>query len=117
MSDVNFPINSLLCYKPNNNKIRIGKQNDGGYVIVENMKYDILLGCGIGEDDSFEHHFLDIHKDINCIAFDGTISKMPNLNERVQFIILYILSVLFQTILIICIVLLINMIIFFLKWI
>ncbi len=34
------------------NKIRLGKNNDGGYVIcnIPNIEYDSLLSCGISND-------------------------------------------------------------------
>ena len=54
----NFPCKSLICYEPPKSKVRIGRQNDGGYVIIDGYYYDLMLGCGISDDSSFEHAFL-----------------------------------------------------------
>lgn len=70
---MNF-LNLMKCddYK----KIRLGKDNDGGYVIYDDLKYDLLIGCGISNDLSFEEDFV---KKYNCKSFvyDGTINKLP----------------------------------------
>ena len=79
-------VKELICYDPKMEKTRIGKNNDGGYVIVNNLKYDLLIGCGISNDDSFEHDFLSKNKNIECYAFDGTIDKIPNLHPKIHFI-------------------------------
>ena len=39
------------------NKTRIGKDNDGGYIICDDLSYDLLLSCGIEKDISFEEKF------------------------------------------------------------
>ena len=68
--------------------VRVGKDNDGGYVIadIEKPKYDFLISCGISNDISFEKQFLDSHPDISCVAFDGTIDALPEKNPRITFI-------------------------------
>ena len=54
-----FPLELLEIYKSDNYpKIRLGRGKDGGYVIIDGLNYDLLLGCGISNDDSFEHCFL-----------------------------------------------------------
>tara|TARA_R100000655_G_scaffold90935_1_gene131587 strand:+ start:288 stop:923 length:636 start_codon:yes stop_codon:yes gene_type:complete len=58
------------------NKIRMGKDNDGGYVIYDGLDYDIIIGCGISNDISFEDMFIDKYK-CDSIVFDGTINKLP----------------------------------------
>lgn len=68
------------------NKIRAGKKNDGGYVICEGFKYDLLLSCGVNDDISFEEYFVPIY-DIECYAFDGTIDKFPPTeNKKINWI-------------------------------
>lgn len=68
-------------------KLRIGSTNDGGYVICNDLKSDILLSCGISGDVSFENHYLDLNNNIQCMAFDGTINNLPsNSNDRINFI-------------------------------
>ena len=87
-----FPIESLTCYNISSHlKTRLGKNGDGGYVILDinEIKYDVLIGCGIKDDDSFEHHFLNKHDGIKCFAFDR-IDKLPNPNDRITFVKKYI---------------------------
>lgn len=68
------------------NKLRIGSKYDGGYIIIDNIcNYDVLLSCGIANDDTFEHYFVNKYKK-KCFAFDGTIDGMPNYNKNIQFI-------------------------------
>jgi hypothetical protein len=57
-------------------KIRIGKNNDGGYVIYDELQYNLIIGCGINKDISFEEIFVDKYK-CDSIVFDGTIDKLP----------------------------------------
>jgi len=57
-------------------KIRMGKDNDGGYVIYDGLDYDIIIGCGISNDISFEDMFVEKYK-CDSIVFDGTIKKLP----------------------------------------
>ena len=40
------------------------------------MNYDVLLSCGIANDDTFEHYFVNKHN-TKCFAFDGTINNIP----------------------------------------
>jgi hypothetical protein len=69
-----------------NNKLRIGSKNDGGYIIIDKLcDYDVLLSCGIANDDSFEHYFVDRFKK-KCFAFDGTIRNIPHTHKNIEFI-------------------------------
>jgi hypothetical protein len=56
--------------------IRLGRANDGGYVVdarsVDNS--DILIGLGINDDWSFEEDFYSRRR-VPVVAFDGTVSK------------------------------------------
>lgn len=73
-------MDSLILYQSSYNKVRVGKDNDGGYVINELPgKYDLFISGGISNDISFEIDFLKKYKDNNlkCFAFDGTISTLP----------------------------------------
>ena len=71
-------IDSLRVYKTPFPKIRIGKDHDGGYIIsdIPHIKYDCLISGGISNDISFEEDFLEKYN-IKCIAFDGSIDKLP----------------------------------------
>lgn len=55
--------------------IRVGKDNDGGYLICENSVMDssTLVSFGISDDFSFEEHFQKI-KNVDIFAFDPTIN-------------------------------------------
>ena len=65
---------ALNVFKSPFPKKRYGQQYDGGYVICEipDIKYDLLLSAGIGDDDSFERAFLDAHPSLHCYAFDNS---------------------------------------------
>ncbi len=82
-----FPFEILKVYKSlDHQKIRIGRKNDGGYVILDGLNYDLLIGCGIKDDDSFEHDFLNKYKNVQCLVFDGTINRVPHPHKRMKFI-------------------------------
>lgn len=55
---------------------RIGRANDGGYLVdsrsVENS--DMLIGLGINDDWSFEEDFYSQHP-VPIVAFDGSVGK------------------------------------------
>ena len=55
---------------------RIGRNNDGGYLVSYNdiINSDLLVGLGISDDWSFEQEFSNIKK-ITILAYDGSISK------------------------------------------
>ena len=67
---------SFFKFKTGNDLIRIGSDNDGGYLISEKDvdNSEILISLGISEDWSFEEDFLKM-KNIELLAFDGTISE------------------------------------------
>lgn len=74
----------LKCFN-NNNKIRIGRDCDGGYVIADGFDYDVLISCGISDDDSFEHAFLEKNSNIICYAYDERVYNLPNKNDKIKF--------------------------------
>lgn len=73
-------------------KIRLGKDNDGGYIISEipNIDYKVILAGGIERDISFEEDFVAKYKNVPCFAFDGSISALPRENDHITFIKKYI---------------------------
>ena len=88
--DKRFPSELLKVYESKKNtKIRVGKDYDGGYVIYDNIPTGILLSCGISNDDSFEHAFTKKY-DCKCIAFDGSIPKLPHPSPDIEFVKKYV---------------------------
>jgi hypothetical protein len=80
-------MDDFLVYKTEYEKIRVGKDNDGGYVIANLPgEYDSLISGGISGDISFEQQFLDRFKTPSCYAFDGTINTLPASDNRITFI-------------------------------
>jgi hypothetical protein len=77
----------LTVYESPYPKLRLGKDNDGGYILADipNINYSILLAGGISRDISFEEDFVKKYN-IKCIAFDGTINQLPKLNDKIEFV-------------------------------
>jgi hypothetical protein len=69
-----------------NDKIRHGDNCDGGYVICNNLSYDLYLSAGVGDNESFSHDFLETHKNIPSFAFDGTVDNLPDDSLPLTFI-------------------------------
>jgi len=80
-------MNSLILYKSPFPKERIGKPNDGGYVIAKLPgTYELFLSGGVSDDISFEESFLKIYPELTCYAFDGTINYAPTMNPKIKFV-------------------------------
>ena len=77
-------LQALRVYAPRNAKRRLGRDHDGGYVIVGGLAYDLYLSCGIGDDTSFERAFLELH-DVLSFAFDGTVARPHDLPAQMGF--------------------------------
>lgn len=77
----------LTVYESPFPKIRLGKEYDGGYIVVDlpNPKYSVLLSGGILNDISFETDFCKKYI-TKCFAFDGSIDKLPALNNNITFV-------------------------------
>jgi hypothetical protein len=60
--------------------VRIGKDNDGGYLIngKDISKSSSLLSFGIGEDVSFEQNFIDRNSSCSLVAYDSTVHEDHN---------------------------------------
>lgn len=76
----------LIVYKSNHPKIRVGSNNDGGYVIADNLEYDCCISCGIANDINFEKQFSNKYPDIDIIALDGTIHSLPENHPKIHFV-------------------------------
>lgn len=65
---------------------RIGRDNDGGYLIVNNkFNTSVILGYGVNDDASFENQITE-HFGIDAYVFDHTIENPPELGPRVKYI-------------------------------
>lgn len=78
----------LKVYKCPFNKLRLGKDYDGGYIIAEipNVVYTTLLAGGIDNDITFEEDFINKYPNVKSFAFDGTINNLPKENCNITFI-------------------------------
>jgi hypothetical protein len=78
-------MDSLIIYKNEFNKIRLGSNNDGGYVISDLPNgYDYFISCGISDNVDFEVDFINKYN-IHCQAFDGTINDLPRKSKNIFF--------------------------------
>jgi hypothetical protein len=71
---VNFP--KFLKPKKEYKLIRIGKNNDGGYLVDEQSIKDAktLISLGINDDWSFEKDFVKINKNVDLRCYDNNTS-------------------------------------------
>jgi hypothetical protein len=82
----------LIVYQSPFIKKRVGRNNDGGYVIALLPEtYDAFISGGISNDISFENHLLQLYPELECYAFDGTVSQLPgngsiNSINRIKFV-------------------------------
>lgn len=58
--------------------IRIGPQNDGGYVVHKGLlkKLNFIVSCGLNDDWRFEKELLSHQKNCRLLAFDHTIDSV-----------------------------------------
>ena len=91
--------NVNTSYKKNNslivfdcpNKIRLGDNREGGYVIAnipEQFPYDCYIAAGVNSNESFTRDFINKYKlgIGSCYAADGTLSSYPyNYTKNIQF--------------------------------
>jgi hypothetical protein len=77
---------TLIVYTSSFPKKRIGKENDGGYVIAELPgNYDLFISGGIADDNTFETIFLQKYPNTPCYAFDGSVQELPQPNSNIVF--------------------------------
>jgi mannosyltransferase OCH1-like enzyme len=60
-------------------KVRVGRNEDGGYVIISipNVRYGLFLSAGVGVDISFEVGFCKMYANVRCLLFDGSVDDLP----------------------------------------
>ena len=84
---MNFEIlKELTLYSPINKKIRLGREEDGGYVIVDGYDYDCFISVGTANEVSFEVAFAEKYQNIPSIAFDGTTDRPDRLSENIDYV-------------------------------
>ncbi len=71
---IKLPI--FLKPKKEYNLIRLGKNNDGGYLVSENSikNSNKLISMGIKNDWSFERDFCKKNKNIKIYLYDNTLN-------------------------------------------
>lgn len=90
MLEANLP--NFFSFKTANDLIRVGKKNDGGYLVSRsdiNMS-DILISLGIGEDWSFEEDLADI-KNIEVFSYDASINQKVFFQRFIKSLLLSVL--------------------------
>ena len=83
-------VDLLKVYKFDN-KIRLGSNHNGGYVLGHlETKYDCLISGGIDLNNDFSLEFINKYSSINkndCFGFDRTVDCAPlNLTDKITFI-------------------------------
>jgi hypothetical protein len=64
--------------------IRVGRNNDGGYVMLDNFENtQAAYSFGIADDVSWDEHFAKLN--INVFMYDHTIKRLPQKNEFYNF--------------------------------
>lgn len=78
----------LTVYKSPYPKLRLGKDYDGGYIMIDlpNVDYTTFFAGGILDDISFEEDFINKYQNVKCFAFDGSINNLPKENDKIIFI-------------------------------
>lgn len=80
-------MDTLILYKSPHPEQRVGRSNDGGYVISTLPgTYDLFISGGIAGDISFEEHFLSLYPNTPCFAFDGTVNSFPATSKNITFV-------------------------------
>lgn len=77
---------TFVPYKTNLNKIRIGGDEDGGYVISEipDVKYDALYSYGSDDNINFENSFFNKYG-VESWVYDHTVNEITNKPDYIHF--------------------------------
>ena len=81
---------SFLKFKSARDLIRIGRDNDGGYLVSQSDidKSDVLIGLGINDDWSFERDFIK-QNDVEVFAYDASISQKYFFKQFLKSLIIF----------------------------
>lgn len=74
----------LKIYKAPHGLIRVGRNNDGGYVIAAGFNYDYYIGCGVCDDISFDEELVRTHNIPGGLLIDGTLEEWPEVDESLM---------------------------------
>lgn len=88
MQTVKNLLNEIKVYDCNLTKIRIGNNCDGGYVAAKELceKTDTVYSFGIGDDISFELHYINMFPNSKKIKlFDHTVDELPITHPKFSF--------------------------------
>jgi hypothetical protein len=80
---------NFFSFKSAHDLIRIGRKNDGGYLVSQSdiSMSDVLISLGIGHDWSFEENFAD-KKNIEVFAYDASINQKYFFKEFIKSVLL-----------------------------
>ena len=87
-----MPFEKILKPQHEYDLMRIGRDNDGGYIVEKNSfkNSENLISLGIGDDWSFEEDFLIKHSNVNIKCFDEVLDKKFLLKRIIrQFIFIF----------------------------
>lgn len=75
----------FFSFSTTSDLVRFGRDGDGGYLVSEKdvERANCLLSFGVNDDWSFEQSFLKA-RDINIVAYDGSISAKYFLKNLIQ---------------------------------
>jgi hypothetical protein len=76
-TELHLPHNlNFLAPTISDDLIRLGRPNDGGYIVPQRivLETECLVSLGISDDWSFDSHFLMLKRDLMIHAYDHTIS-------------------------------------------
>ena len=79
-------LKELVLYNPVNNKIRLGRKEDGGYVLIDGYDYDCFISVGIADEMSFEIDFAKYRPDVHSFALDVAINRPAELPANIDFV-------------------------------
>ena len=73
------------------NLIRLGRDNDGGYVIPYEIisKTDVLLSYGVKNDWSFEKDFYKKNSNVKIHCYDHTLNLLSLIRYTIKYILLF----------------------------
>lgn len=69
-------ISNSFSFKSARDLVRVGQDNDGGYLVSKSDidKAEVLIGLGVNDDWSFESDFKKM-KNVEVFAFDASVSR------------------------------------------